>query len=351
MYKKTLIITISFIIFTTLYSYCSPSLNLEDSAQDFILEVKQVIIPQYPHAFNPSIIRWKGSLLMSFRVIPNPKQSFTSWLGIVWLNENFEPISEPQQLITRNPASQVPSRAEDGRLITVNDKLYLIYSDNENLIISKGGFRVYIAELDFDGKRFYIKHRSSIKYIERLSEFPGNNINRREKNWTPFSYKNRLLLAYSLHPHTILEPQLGTNSAVIISSSINNKISWSFGELRGGTCALLDSDHYLGFFHSACKMATVHSQHKEVLHYFMGAYKFRAQPPFNITHISPEPIIGKKFYSGTEYTPYWHPVRAIFPCGLIYDEKYIWIAYGRQDHEMWITKLDKEQLYKSLIKI
>ena len=96
-------------------------------------------------------------------------------------------------------------------------------------------------------------------------------------------------------------------------------------------------------------MATVHSQNKEVLHYLMGAYTFAAQPPFNITQISPEPIIGKKFYSGAEYKPYWHPVRAIFPCGFVFDKQYIWVVYGRQDHEMWVVKLDKLKLYASLI--
>lgn len=330
--------------------FCSEPVDLEDSAQDFVLETKQIIIPEYPHAFNPSIIRWKGSLLLSFRVIPNPRQSFTSWLGVVWLNENFEPISQPQKLLTRNPSSKVPSRAEDGRLIAVGNKLYLIYSDNEDAVISKGGFRVYIAELDFDGRRFYIKHTSSIKHIERLSDFPSNNMNRREKNWTPFAYDNRLLLAYSLHPHAILEPQFGTNSAIALASS-TSRISWPLGELRGGTCGLLDGDHYLAFFHSACKMATVHSSNKDVLHYFMGAYTFSAQPPFEITHISSEPIIGKQFYSGAEYTPYWHPVRAVFPCGFISNDTYIWIAYGRQDHEMWIAKLDKKKLYASLMPV
>ena len=68
------------------------TINLENRAQDFVLDVKQIVLPDYPHAFNPSIVEWRGALLMSFRVIPDPKHSFNSWLGLTWLNEDFEPV-------------------------------------------------------------------------------------------------------------------------------------------------------------------------------------------------------------------------------------------------------------------
>jgi len=86
-------------------------------------------------------------------------------------------------------------------------------------------------------------------------------------------------------------------------------------------------------------------------HYFMGAYTFSNSPPFNITQISPEPIWAKNFYSGLNYERYWGSVRVVFPCGFFTDEKFIWITYGRQDHELWIVKLDKQGLLKSLIPI
>lgn len=335
--------TLSFLLFFAAYGQAGP-LNLEDAAQDFVLETKRIIIPEFPHAFNPSIIRWNDTLLMSFRVIPNPKNSFVSWLYLIELDNNFEPIMKPQRLWTRDKHSKIPSRAEDGRLISIKNKLYIIYSDNEDPLISKGGFRMYIAQILCDNGLFYLDT------IERISSFPGNNIKRREKNWTPFIYKNKLLLAYSLNPHIIFQPLRGTNSAQLKASS-RSTITWPCGELRGGTCALFDKDHYLAFFHSACKMATIHSHNKEVLHYVMGAYLFSANPPFAITHISPEPIVGKTFYSGKEYHPYWKPVHVVFPCGFIQDEKYIWISYGRQDHELWVAKLDKEKLYASLVPV
>lgn len=316
--------------------------NLEDRAQPFVLKTTRIQLPEYPHAFNPSLIRWNGRLLMSFRVIPNPKQSFTTWIGLVWLDEDLNPVGTPQKLEMRTETSPAPSRAEDGRLITIDNRLFVVYDDNEDPKITRGGFRVYIAELDYDGSQFNIIH------TERMTTFPGNDPMRREKSWTPFEYQNKMYLAYSLTPHIILEPLFGTASARFVTASLSD-VAWQWGELRGGTAALFDGTEYLGFFHSVKKMSSEHSDDKEILHYFMGAYTFSAEPPFNITRISPEPIVGKNFYSGESYKPYWHPVQAIFPCGYVRDGNRILIAYGRQDHELWIAELDAVQLYESLI--
>ena len=88
-------------------------IDLEKGVQDFVLETKQITIPGYPHAFNPSIVRWHGSLLLSFRVIPDPNSSFVCYIGFVWLDEKFNVISKPQLLDLRDAHSVSPSRAED----------------------------------------------------------------------------------------------------------------------------------------------------------------------------------------------------------------------------------------------
>ena len=46
--------------------------DLEERSQEFVLEIKKIEIPNHPHSFNPSIVRWRGALLMSFREIPFP---------------------------------------------------------------------------------------------------------------------------------------------------------------------------------------------------------------------------------------------------------------------------------------
>ena len=112
--------------------------------------------------------------------------------------------------------------------------------------------------------------------------------------------------------------------------------------MRGGTPGIpIDGNQYLSFFHSSKEIPTLHSNREPILHYFMGAYTFALHPPFEITQISPKPIVGKGFYKGAIYDPYWKPVRVVFPCGLIVEGNFIWVAYGRQDHEIWMVKLDK----------
>lgn len=321
------------------------SLDLELRTQDFVLESKQIEISGLPNAFNPSIIRWRGDLLMVFRDIPDPKQSFNSNIWIVQLNDQFDPISPPQKLDLQpfGVPPHIPSRAEDARIISSGEALYIVYSDNQNEKITKDGFRVYIAQLNFINGSF-----EAID-IECFKRFPGESKLLREKNWTPFIYQDELLLAYSLDPHRIFRPLFGTESCETFAES-NSSPAWEWGVLRGGTQGLkLDDLNYLSFFHSSTKMKTVHSNDEEVLHYFMGAYTFSSEPPFEITKMSPEPIVGKGFYSGKQYKPYWHPVRVVFPCGFLFDEKYIWVFYGRQDHEIWVVKLDRQGLIESLV--
>lgn len=99
-------------------------------------------------------------------------------------------------------------------------------------------------------------------------------------------------------------------------------------------------------------MASHQSSGISMDHYFMGAYLFSKNPPFGLSHISPRPIIAKGFYSGPTYEPYWSKkVRVVFPGGFIANEDFVWIVYGRQDHECRVVKLDKKKLLESLVPI
>lgn len=322
-----------------------PLVDLEETLSSFILETKRIIIPEYPLAFNASLIKWGEFFIMSFRIIPERKSSFTSKIGLVKLDCDFNPIGKAQILDLREDCL-IPSRAEDARLIQVQDKLYMIYSDNKDMHISKGGYRVYVAEITLQEGSFIVQQP------ERLVNFEGASQNIREKNWVPFVFEGNLLLAYSLFPHRILSPFLDGSESCFTVALSESPLNWSWGEPRGGTTAQIIDDYgYLSFFHSSLSMESVQSNGKKILHYFIGAYLFESNPPFSITHISLTPIVGKGFYNGEVYKHYWKPVRAVFPCGYIHDESHIWIAYGRQDHEIWIVKLDKQGLLDSLVPV
>jgi predicted GH43/DUF377 family glycosyl hydrolase len=334
-------------LLATTFAYSNSIFEQNEMRDGIALETKQIKIPGHPHAFNPSIVLWKNSLILSFREIYDPfvlsdfDSAGNSWIGIVMLDENFNPISEPQVLDLQG-LSSIPSRAEDPRLITVGDRLYLIYSDNKDEFISKRGFRMQVAEVFFDGNNF------SVGEIVSLLDFEGAHLNRREKNWVPFEFGGELQLAYSLVPHKVFSPSLLTGKCKTTALT-KSEIAWNWGELRGGTPGLLiDDDNYLAFFHSSKKVSSPYSNGKKTLHYFIGAYTFSAQSPFEIKQMSPDPIIIKEFYADNIYVPYWKPLNVAFPGGLIANDKHIWMAFGRHDHEMWIVKFDRKNLLETL---
>jgi predicted GH43/DUF377 family glycosyl hydrolase len=328
-----------FLIFLCCATAFGDLIDFEDNLSEFVLETKRIEIPGFPDAFNPSIISWRGYTLMSFRFIPDPKRPFTSHLGLVFLDDEFNPMGQPYALNLRDAATPSPCRAEDARLIIVGDQLYMIYSDNIEDKISKGGFRMHIVELHFDGEQF------SAENIERLTRYEGESSSIREKNWVPFVYNGDLLLAYSIVPHRIFRPIADSCETLCVAET---PIHWDWGELRGGTQAQLVDGQYLAFFHSAKKLESIHSDGKTTMHYFIGAYTFSPFPPFTLTQISPHPIVGRNFYHGLTYKPYWGPVNVVFPCGYIFDQNAIWLTYGRQDRECWIAKIDKRGLMRSL---
>ncbi|MBS0585487.1 MAG: polysaccharide pyruvyl transferase family protein [Verrucomicrobia bacterium] len=315
--------------------------DLEASPQEFILETKRIILPGHERAFNPSLVRFRGTLLLSFR-INEPTSEPTKRVGLAWLDDNYDLIGSPMVLYTPFSHPYLLSLQQDPRLLVIDDHLFMIYNNVvDSMTSSKGLKRMFVAELDYDGENFFIKSDSCIH------EFPTQNPNRWEKNWVPFCHDNKLLLSYSIFPHKVFEFNHGTTSCTPYCQS-DAITPWEWGAVRGGTQAHLDGDQYLAFFHSSQYMPSTQSDGKVMLHYFMGAYTFSKEPPFDVTAISPLPIVGKNFYNGPMYKT-WKPLRVVFPGGFVFDENYVWVAYGRQDNEVWVTKLDKKGLLASLV--
>ncbi len=326
------------------YQLSFANLIEEEISQAFVLETRQLEIPGFKCAFNPSLIVWNDNTLLSFRV-RNAKLDSTFEIGMVWLDEQLCPRGSAQILDIRSNHVHKFNKEQDPRLVLIKEHLYIVYSNDVEIdfinppCITR---RVCVCKVNYDGVNF------SAEPPDYLLKFPGERTSRWEKNWVPFEYNDNLLLAYSISPHKIFKPLLGSTDCDLVDISSKN-IPWAWGELRGGTPALrLNETQYLAFFHSSTKMATKHSNGAVIPHYVMGAYVYNAFPPFEITHISPEPIIARNFYSGLSYKTY-RPVCVVFPGGYIFDKDYIWIAYGRQDHEIWLVKLDKDALLKSLV--
>jgi predicted GH43/DUF377 family glycosyl hydrolase len=163
-----------------------------------------------------------------------------------------------------------------------------------------------------------------------------------QKNWIPFEWNKTLHVSYSLFPHEVLETNVKSGASHCVHNT-QGILNWDYGQPRGSTPPVLVDGEYLAFFHSSCRMTSAASHHQIAWHYFMGAYTFSANPPFEITHMSEKPIIGENFY-----TPSSRYKRVIFPGGCVVEGAYIHVAYGKDDHEIWIATFDKEALKQSL---
>jgi hypothetical protein len=321
-------------------SHETPPIDVDANIAGFILEEKQIVVPGYPDAFNPSIIRWEdGRLLMSFRT-RDPETKTANLVGFVFLNENYKAVGQATLLTINGDFPLKVSKAQGLKLFKTRN-IYMIAYNNILNTPDLETRRMIVAHLNFNKGRFSI---ANPKYI--LS-YEGDPWRWREKNWAPFDYKGNIHFSYTINPHKVFRLPRTSNDCITVANT-DPEICWNWGEIRGGTPALRDGDQFLGFFHSWKDLRSVQSDNKKISHYFIGAYRFEASKFFPVTHISPEPIVGKTFYHAPDY-PTWKPLKVIYPGGFILSEDYVWLIYGRQDHECWVAKIDKAALISSLV--
>jgi predicted GH43/DUF377 family glycosyl hydrolase len=320
--------------------------NIEDVFygvdQKIVLSTKQLIFEDYPGAFNPSIIKKDSGFLLIFRYCPDPaNQSWISSVAIVELDNSLAPLGKPKILNTRPKRSKTPSQAEDARLFKFQDKLYLIYNDNIDEICFDHIKRrdIFIAELIFEDGQYRLASPLKLTHPDR---YPHQL---QQKNWAPFEAQEKLLLSYSLNPHEVLNADLQSGICFPYYKTAP-PIQWIYGSMKGSSSAELIDGEYLAFFHSAAKTKSPVSYDWRLWHYFMGAYTFSATPPFELTKMSEKPILSEHFYTAS-----FGEKRVIFPGGFAVDDRYIYVAYGKDDREIWIAILDKDVLMKSLKKL
>ena len=307
---------------------------------NIVIRTKQIILPECPNAFNPSIIALdnKEGFLLIFRYSPSSSKHWISYIGVVYLDNDFEPVLKPRLLSLRHVQSKTPSQSEDARIFSFRGRYFLIFNDNveiENPLTTQRR-DLYLTELFGSEDRFSLSSPIKLTYEQKY------NAQWWQKNWVPFIRNDDFFLIYSIDPHEILYPSLLNGNCYHLYET-KNEINWDWGHLRGGTPAMLVDGEYLTFFHSSIKISSDVSQGKELWHYFMGAYTFSPEPPFTITKISPAPLAKEGFYTSSDCEK-----RVIFPGGFVVVEPFIYVAYGKDDCEMWIATLDKTALLQSL---
>lgn len=308
--------------------------------QKIIKGIKRICLEKYPDAYNPSILKIKEGFLLSFRYVPDRFKSF-SYIGIVKLNENLDVISEPVLLDTKFDYL-LDSQAEDARLFRYDDKIYLIYNDCPNEVWL--GFEsqrrdMYMVELKTEGERFVLSKPLKLVHAKK---YPTTKV---QKNWVPFEWNGQLFLTYSINPHEVLWVDYESGMCHSVFET-NLYLNWNYGPLRGSAPPQIVDGEYLSFFHSCIQTVSPATRGEKLWHYYMGAYSFSKSPPFHLTSMSPYPITTKGFYT---YLLSWK--RVIFPGGFEVIGNNIYLAYGRDDWEIWIATLDKNELKASMVPV
>lgn len=311
-----------------------------------LLTVRNITIPGYPNSYNPSIVQGTDGFHLAFRFdIKLPKlpygRQFTSYIGMTALDKNFHPIGYPAILDTSSEFS------EDPRCTYVGDKCYLIFNDCSSYSSTKDFRSMRVAQIDLSRYKLQTIHNLDLQ-MQPV-----------EKNWIPFAVQDsegaKLFLSYTINPHKILKlfnPSDNKLESLPLHSMswIDNSWEKYWGQLRGGTPAILVEDEYLAFFHSRFI-----DEKTKIAWYVMGAYTFASSPPFQLKSISPYPILFQGIYQTTIRNTGSAHLRCIYPSGIVLakegDKEVVYVACGENDRAIKILTFDKKKLLNSLIPI
>lgn len=265
------------------------------------------------HAWvNPSMIHDpvnNSKIIMVWRM---PDKGRRDKIGYMWLDFPGLNIIKPKDMIGKNDTSddlhsmivfrfilaehvspgvfRTPLVGEDARIFNHNGKLYVVY--NTHLTKYK---RLYYTEVHFNASDdIFFTYDPPI----HVTYYGQVNV-RHQKNWTPFDYcpkcvyrygsvnptlslsssgaqlQPSLLFVYTMQPHTVVQTYTTNTTGEgvaekVFSTELLKEYEWKWGEMRGGSPALLIDDHrYLAFFHSSGRIS-----HKHIITYVMGAYMF-----------------------------------------------------------------------------
>jgi len=135
-----------------------------------------------------------------------------------------------------------------------------------------------------------------------------------EKNWTPFlTPDGKLAIVYSMHPqHEVIMIEGNSVVKTYLTGKDWSQAHWLWGEPRGGSPPVLVGTHYYAFFHSSLYHRTLEDGAKR-RRYYMGAYRFSALPPYEITGMTTDPILSGSMYDRRNPGA----PACVFPCGAL----------------------------------
>ena len=187
-----------------------------------------------------------------------------------------------------------------------------------------------------------------------------------QKNWVPFDCDEGHCFVTSLDPFASLvvshhalskiqpeldswrDPLFNVDVGEVVKSPLLSRNHWNFGELRGGTQALLVHSpfglRFLTFFHSSKERGN------KIKTYYSGACLFKPQKPYGLTHISKEPFAPRSFYNISQTWAHRGLDFVVFPMSFIVDEEknVASVLFGVQDRMGFMVHLSLSALFNSL---
>lgn len=287
-------------------------------------QMDAVIVKGLPvGAYNPSIIRFRGRLVLSYRF---HQTTAKTQLGIAELDENFTVFHSQ----TLNLDEDESLSCEDAKLFIWKGELWM------NFVVSTWpnfpSSQVKICKLYKPDKwRFSDKDQYWLPDRQTL-----------EKNHCPIVHDDVLHIVYRHN-----QPQEGDYSklAQIIYSPYEKRemktpaLRWPYGEIRGGTVPLPYDGKLISFFHSS-----LHNEMPPITHrYYIGAMLLKAEPPFQILAVSKRPILRGSEIGGDPTRFHFKP-NVCFPLGAIACDGGWRVSIGQNDSACLLVKIKPDNL-------
>lgn len=157
-----------------------------------------------------------------------------------------------------------------------------------------------------------------------------------EKNWVWFDHQTQdLLFVYKTNPLEIVKP----GGQVWRDHMRNTK--WEHGEMRGGTAPVRVGDEYISFFHSSGPWISPRRR------YYMGAFAFKAEPPFWMTRCTPKPLL-----CGSENDPrFFNGPPCIFPGGAVLRDDVWSVVFGVNDENCGWMRIPHADLNERMMPV
>lgn len=267
--------------------------------------------------YNPSLIRWKGSLWSTYRY--HPHQSWKTHLALVELDESTAtatrhiPITVPVDLRSHS--------VEDMRLWESQGRLMGAF------VASTVVVRCVRCTMNY-GEIVLTDHGADLMGVQ-TPQYGNNDVTALEKNWVFFDHQGQTHFIYACDPeHTVVTIRQHWKTPAL---------PWSYGQIRGGTPPLPFRGKWLRFFHSQLPI----SDKPRDCRYYVGAYVMNNEPPFEMLEISSHPIL-----SGHEWrspAPHWKP-NVVIPYGAVEQGEGWLVSVGVNDSAACLVKITEKHL-------